>query len=515
MQTHEMKKNKQLMINTIAGLLNFIISTGISLVLTPYIINQIGADAMTFVGISTNLINMATILTTALNSLAGRFIAIKIHQNDEKGSNEYFNSVLGANIIISLLLFLPVVVMVFFLERFMEIPPELVGDTKILFAFVFGNFFVTIIGSAFSMATFAANKLYLTSLRNIEANVLRVVLYILMFRFLEPRVAYVGMITFLTSAYIFMTNIRYTKKLLPQICVKRTYFKFAYVKDIVASGVWNTITNLGQSLTNELDLLITKKYIGSHESGQLTPAKQLSTQVSEMTTVMAYIFTPQLTIYYAKNQIKELVDELKTSMKMAGLFSNVPLCFLFSFGLQFIKVWLTSSEIDPQFVYQLTILTVFGNVVGGVITPMFNLFTVTNQIKANSLVVLSMGILSTMIVFVLLATTDLGVYAVAGVSTTLGVIKNMTFVPMYAAKCLKVKRTTFYPLIFRYLLTTVVLLFADILLAQMIPVNDWMGVLISIFACGVAGIIVNVLLLLGNKERRMLWDFVMIKILRQ
>ena len=50
--------------------------------------------------------------------------------------------------------------------------------------------------------------------------------------------------------------------------------------------------------------------------------------------------------------------------------------------------------------------------------------------------------------FVLLETTDLGLYAIAGVSVVVGLIRNMVFTPIYAAKCLEVKWTTFYGDIF-------------------------------------------------------------------
>lgn len=38
-----------------------------------------------------NVINYITILTVALNSVAGRFITIEYHQGKKKEANEYFH----------------------------------------------------------------------------------------------------------------------------------------------------------------------------------------------------------------------------------------------------------------------------------------------------------------------------------------------------------------------------------------------------------------------------------------
>ena len=66
--------------------------------------------------------------------------------------------------------------------------------------------------------------------------------------------------------------------------------------------------------------------------GQLSVAKTLSGVISNLLASVSSIFQPNLTIYYAKNQINELIKELKMSMKVTGLFANIPLTYLIVFG---------------------------------------------------------------------------------------------------------------------------------------------------------------------------------------
>ena len=79
----KVSENKRLFINLVSSIVALIVNMGISFFLSPYIINNVGAEAYGFVSLANNFVNYASLLTIALNSMAGRFIAIKIHQGDK------------------------------------------------------------------------------------------------------------------------------------------------------------------------------------------------------------------------------------------------------------------------------------------------------------------------------------------------------------------------------------------------------------------------------------------------
>mgnify|MGYP003308505117 CR=1 FL=1 len=65
-----------------ASLLSCLVSLGISFLITPTVIDKLGAEAQGFVTMANNFVSYAAIMAMALNSMAGRFITVKIHQND-------------------------------------------------------------------------------------------------------------------------------------------------------------------------------------------------------------------------------------------------------------------------------------------------------------------------------------------------------------------------------------------------------------------------------------------------
>ena len=74
-----MNRNKQLAINMSANFIAYIVNFGISFFLSPYIVKNIGVDAYGFIGLANNFITYAGLITIAVNSLAGRFVTVKIY----------------------------------------------------------------------------------------------------------------------------------------------------------------------------------------------------------------------------------------------------------------------------------------------------------------------------------------------------------------------------------------------------------------------------------------------------
>jgi len=86
-----MSKNKQLTINLITTLFVLLINIVINFGLSRYIVDVIGESAYGFVSLANTFVTYATIFTTALNSMASRFITIDIHNQKFKSANQFFS----------------------------------------------------------------------------------------------------------------------------------------------------------------------------------------------------------------------------------------------------------------------------------------------------------------------------------------------------------------------------------------------------------------------------------------
>lgn len=505
-----MGKNKQLLINMTAQILGFVVSMCINFFLTPYVVENVGKEAYGFVGLANNFVDYANLVAVALNSMAGTFITIKLHKNDNEGANKYFTSILLANIILALITSIAGAFIVINISRLVNVPNNILFDVKILWAFVFANFGLKIIGGTFEVATFAKNRLDLSSVRNIQSNLLKAILLVLMYTFLTTKVWYIGLTSFLCSFYVLIWNGYYTKKLLPNIEIKKSYFDINAIIEIIKSGIWNTITRLGQLLNAGLDLLITNLFIGSGPMGILSISKTVPNLIANINGMLASVFAPSLTIAYAKGDKKEILYNLNQSSKIMGIVVNIPIAILIVYGREFYSLWMPKE--NGQVLQILSIITILCAMVECSIMSIYYLFTAMNRVKENSISMLVQGILNTIIVIILLKTTDLGVYAVAGISTILTMIRIITFSAPFAAKLLGLKWYTFFPNILRSILAVVTLSIISYIIKQIIPAYSWITLIISGSIAGVLGLIINFLLFLKKDDREIIFDIINKKI---
>lgn len=506
--------NKELIINMISSIVAFIINMGINFILSPYIINNVGVEAYGFISLANNFINYASLLTIALNSMAGRFITISLHRKDIDKANQYFNSILISNILIGVILCVISGVFVCKLEDIINVPQNILLDIKILFLFLFLNFIISVITSIFGIATFATNKLYLTSLRAIEGNVIRVILLISMFMILKPNVSYVGVVAFIVTVYSSVFNIYYTKKLLPQINISKKIYNFKVIIEVLESGIWNVFTKLSSILSNGLDLLIANLFLGATAMGTLSLSKTIPTVILSVFGMLASIFSPELTKSYAKGNLENMKSTLISSMRLLGVLATIPMTILIVYGNNFFKLWVPGE--DAQLLQLLSIVGSAGMIFALPLEGLWNIFTVTNKIKESSIFLFFNSLLTIIIVIISIQfvdSTEYRMYIIAGVSTIFSIIRALTFLPIYGAKCIGVKWYTFYPQIFINTIGFAILSILAYLIKFVVVIDSWIKLFFVITIISFIGLIINYFLVLKKAERKKISNFCRDKII--
>ena len=489
----------QLGINMISAIVSYGLSLLVSFFLSPYIVNTVGVEANGFITLANNFVTYASLLTIALNSMASRFVTIKLEQGKIEEANIYYNSVLAGNIVMCIGLAAVAIPCLIFLEYIIAIPNHLIYDVKLLFLFIFLNFLFSIFSSTFAISTFATNRLYLTNVRTAESQLIRVVILLLLFLTFSAYVSFVGVATLLSTAYLTFFNLYYRKKLLPQIHLKRAYVKLKAVLEVVASGIWNTITRLGQILLNGLDILIANLFINPTAMGVLSLAKVLPQAVLGLVGAMANVFTPDLTIDYAKGNISSVVKNVKYSMKVMSVIVTLPIVVIIVIGDQFFQLWTPTQ--DANLLHLLSILGLSCVIVSGGINVIYNIFTVVNKLKLNALTVLLNGAISTCIVFLLLKTTNLGLIAIVATSEIVGLVRILVFVVPYGAKCLNQPWYTFYPEAIRPLVPAILSIALGYLIKGIFPVSSWVTFILFCIVLALAALCLNIFILLNREDR--------------
>ena len=504
---------KRIVINMTAQLLAFAVNMLLGFVLVP-VIDAMIPNAYGFTDIANKFVSAAQIVVSALNTMASRFITVQIHQEKEEEANQYFSSVFFANILMALVFLLPAMFVVVYLNRIFQIPAEAsLPDIQMLFFFIFLNFLISIITSVFSVASYSKDRLELSSIATILGEVTRLAFLLIAYVFFRPYLWYVGCASVASTVIQAIANLVFTRKLLPEMKISRKNFRWAKVKELVSLGAWNSVTRLGQLLLDGLSSSIANIMISAAAMTTVAISTQVPTVINNLMGTIAGVFNPQMTIAYAKDDKKGLLDIIASADRIMIFIISIPIAFLTVFGKSFFKLWIGGTQ-DPGELYILSLLNVGTLFVSASIQVLYHVFLITKKVKLNSVVILTSGVLTVITVFILLNTTNLGMYAIVGVTTFYGILRNLLFTPIYAARCLKVKWYTFYGDIFLGLLSIGAICLVALPFELFLEIDSWLKLFAVGIAAGVLALAVNFLVVLRKGERQMVVDKVKSKLHR-
>ncbi|MCI5596615.1 MAG: oligosaccharide flippase family protein [Lachnospiraceae bacterium] len=492
---------KQLSLNMVSVIVAFVVSIAINFVTTPILNKALGDEAYGFIGMANDFITYATIISSVFNSVAGRFISFELHRDKVDRASRYFSSLFVVNLILAGLFAVIGIALVGNLEKVVTIPPYLVTDVKLTFGITFLNYILVVLTSVFTVSTYVKNRLDLEGIRNIISYAMKLAVIVFLFTCFDIKLYFLAIATVASTVVLAILNVNLRKKLIPEIKFNIKKFSITMVKRLASSGAWMAISNFSFTLMTGFDLLITNYMIGVKEMGILSAARSIPNTLISLVSTVGVVFTPSFVTLYAQNKIKDLVKEAGFSVRVMGAVLIVPLTGFIVFGHEFYSLWMPYKTPEEIRVLQIiSVLTMMQSILNALTFPLAQLSVVTDKLKAPVAASFIIGSSNILIVIGLLKTTHLGLYAVAGISSLLLMIRYLTFNPIYAAKTLKCPWYTFYPPLIRSSLVTAGVMVLFLFLRRFIASDTWLQFGISIVIVGVIGYIFVVLTLLKKDE---------------
>ena len=486
----------------------------ISLYLTPVVLNKMGAEAYGFVGLVNNFVSYVTVITTALNSLAGRFITVAHHSGKRDEAKEYYSSVFYANCVMAILVLISAAILAANIESLVIVSPELVEDLRKTILLAFANCALGLVAVVFGVAAFIKNQLYLNSLSQLLSSITRAVLLCLLFTIALPHMWYYSAAAIVASAIFLSVQVWITKKVTPEYQVRLSHFSGARVKEIIKSGIWTSVQSINNFLLSGLDLWVSNVFVGAYQMGVFSVAKTVPNALLSMSGNFANLFYPKCAEHYARGEKEELADQFILAMKFTAGVMLVPLMGLIAFGFHFYTLWLpfrTHEELD--LIQSLAVLTIISLISSALVEPLYYVNTLTNRLKGSVLITFGFSVLVIVIEFSLLAFSNYnGLYVIAAVSSIVMSVRHCVVQPGYAAKMLELPISTFYKTLAREIIGLSIVLSTFTIIAKMLPFSSWLEFCLSCCVAAMVGYVELLLVLLNNKERSIVFRMLFRKV---
>jgi len=495
-------KNKTF--NVISGIIVTLMNFMIGFFLSPYILNHLGKSANGYIQLANNFIMYASLFTVALNSMAGRFISICYYKNDKKGASQFYSSVIIGNLIL-LIIMLPIFVwMIINLDKLIVIDALKILDVKLLFSFVFLSFFLETIISIFKISVFVKNLMYLSNLANLLRTILRALLLIVFFKIFKPKLFFVSLIGFVIALLFIIIWAKLKNHLISDIKFNHKYANFKYAKKLVVSGIWNSLNQTGNVFMTGLDLLLANIFINPIQMGIFAISKTIPNSIINLASVLNSNTIPQITIFYAKGDKEAILKEIRNNIRVSTLIITTAIIVFNSYAIQFYNLWMPS--LDSRKLAILSILTCMAYIPCSGVQVLYNIFTVKNKLKFNTITFLLSGLLNIILVICLLKYTKLGIYALAGASSVITILRQLIFVLPYIAKLLDLNWYEFYKDVLVSLIDAFCIFLICLFTSTIIPCNTWFFLLLNLGLSIITSIFVQFFILFTKNQRKYIFN---------
>ena len=385
-----------------------------------------------------------------------------------------------------------------------DVPAALLRDVKILFGLIFTIFFLRTAAPNWECGTTVTNRLDRSNFPEMLTSLLRCIVLLIAFSLFSPKVWYIGVASLLSATLMLLVGAVNTHQLTPELRIqlKKPLCSWKAITILVGSGIWNSVAIAGSMFMESLDLLVCNLAIGATAMGVLAVSKSFPAIVSTLSETLRGTFGAELTIEYAKGAKERMLASIQRAMKINSVLVTVPAVGVMVMSGALYRLWVPT--LDARLLQTLTILAMLKYVFFSGATVLNNVFPTVNKVKYNSVAMIIMGLASIVTTLILVHHTRFGIYAVAGVSSVMAIIKNFTFMLPVTAKLLGYKWYQFFPQVGVSVLCFSLTALIAVVLGRLLPTDTWLQFFLTCALIGVLGLAINMLIVLNKEERHVI-----------
>lgn len=433
--------SKQLPINLISNVGLFLVGIMINLFLTPFYIKHIGIEGLGLIRLALILPMYTGLVSLIISKSVGRFLTIDLQNKNIIDANQTLNTAFFS-ISIILLFLIPII---FFISShiglFFNIPNKLEDQAEILFLGVLLASVIGLFSGLFMIPAYANNRLDIANTSNLITKLLQFALIIIILTYVTLDLSFIGYIYMLNAFVGLLISIYIWKKITPELSINYHFFSKDKLKEMMATGSWIMINQLGAMFFLYIDLILINIFYGSSETGEYSTVLQWSTLLRSIANVFIGVLGPMIMISYAKNHIEKLIGITTLSVKMMGLLMAIPIGIIAGLAAPLLSIWIGEEFATLAPLMWLMILPLTINLA---ILPLFNVQVALNKVKVPGLFSLAVGVTNLLLSLVFIMSLDIGIYSIALASAIMLIVKNFIFTPLYTSYILGLKRLFFY-----------------------------------------------------------------------
>lgn len=332
---------KQVNKNFTTNILRLLVNVTIGILYTPYLVKSVGIIAYGIVPLALIINQYINIISLSLINALTRFYSIEYRGNDFTKASKYFSTSIIAGIVFTLVLYPILHLSINHIDSYFDIPRNLLIETKWLFRFTVGSFFISILSNCVNTTLFADNLLDYVNYLKVIRQASKFIANIALFAVLGTNILYIGLASLASELLVLLFSIIFYKKTKPQgISFSLKLYKKSYLLTILGMMTWVLTQRFSDTFLYKIDSVLMNLYFGIKMTGIIGAISEFGSYVVSVTTILSSLFAPLLLISYSKKNFSDYKRMTIDGSYIVGLFTSLLCGLLCGSASTLLRLWL-------------------------------------------------------------------------------------------------------------------------------------------------------------------------------
>lgn len=341
-----MKSSEKMTITIIANLLSIAVSVFVSFFITQYFVDFVGKEAYSYYPIATNFSTYFSILFVITSTVSSRLVIINYLNKNIKEAKEYYSTTFLSCVIISAFIFIVEMFFYFNLTSIINVSNKLLHDVKLLFLYIFLATICNGVCAVFNISYYVKNRMDLYGVSLIIESLVKGILMVYIYLSRKVSLASLGLIIFLSTITRSIFSMFISIKEMDDIRLDLKLISKSKFKKIFNLGVWSIISNSGNLLIINSELIIANRTLPIEESSILSLAQPIMTMCLLLGNTITSMIEPIMIRGVINDDQKEVNVATNT---IVGLII-IPIVLIMCLNKQLYSLWLPNEDSSKLFI---------------------------------------------------------------------------------------------------------------------------------------------------------------------
>lgn len=393
------ENNKRIAKNTMFLYFRMLLVMGVSLFTVRIVLKVLGVEDYGIYNVVAGIVSMFGFLSGTMASASQRFFAFEIGKKDFVKLKQTFSMTVTIYAMLAILIIiLAETVGLWFLNNKMTIPPDRMEAARWVYHFAIASFVVTIMATPYNAAIIAKENMKMYAYISIVEVFLKLgVVYLLTFFGVDKLKLY-AVLMFISTLIIQLSYSLYCRFVYTEFQYKYTWNNKLF-KTLIGYSGWNLFGAIASVLNNQGINILLNLFFNPIVNAARGIAYQINMAVNQFVQNFMMAVNPQITKYYAENNITEMHKLIFRSSKFSFFLLSLltmPIIVETNFVL---SLWLVEV---PEYAVIFTRLILIVALIDSLSYPLMTAAQATGKIKKYQSVVGSVLMLNVPISYVFL-----------------------------------------------------------------------------------------------------------------